>query len=464
MIAAAPSHILPCYEQQSMFRSSEAPIRGFVGGRGCGKTRIGWVDLVMRAKSGRLYLVVSPTYVVMRLTTWRTAKQIGKELGIIVDTNETQHSMRIKTRDGGEAEVVFRSADNPDSLRGPNAAGAWLDEGSLMAPEVLPMVKACLREKGCIGWLSITFTPRGRRHWTYTTFYEPQLQEGSRVPIEGTFLVTAKSADNPFLHPDFVEQNRRMYTSAMASQELEGEFIDFEGMLFQRAWFNGRRVNSAPAHCQRIRYWDKAFGTGGHHKRTAGVLMAYDHRDGLFYVEHCIAEKLNPGERNRMMRETADADRAKYPRNAVHVGLEQEGGSGGPESAEISVRELMGHPVYVDKVAGSKLIRRGQDLRPNEGKIARAAAFAAACENGMVRLVEGTWVEDWLDEITMFPDYSYCDRVDASTGAFNRLVAMSLSHTRNDLSYNASSIQTQARAGVVPVARPNAVGSVRFQK
>lgn len=55
-------------------------------------------------------------------------------------------------------------------------------------------------------------------------------------------------------------------------------------------------------------------------------------------------------------------------------------------------------------------------------KEARAAPFAARCEAGNVSLVRGTWNEAYLDELCVFPTGAFKDQVDASSGAFGRLV------------------------------------------
>ena len=47
---------------------------------------------------------------------------------------------------------------------------------------------------------------------------------------------------------------------------------------------------------------------------------------------------------------------------AYEVGVEQEPGSGGKESAESTIRNLRGFKVYADKVTGSKEIRAEPDL------------------------------------------------------------------------------------------------------
>src|SRR5579859_2756043 len=70
------------HPEQRRFRLSEALYRGFVGGRGAGKTWIGAYDLIRRAKRGRTYLVGSPTSVLLADTTWPTFRAVAQELGV----------------------------------------------------------------------------------------------------------------------------------------------------------------------------------------------------------------------------------------------------------------------------------------------------------------------------------------------------------------------------------------------
>jgi len=109
---------------------------------------------------------------------------------------------------GNGAEVLFRSVDDPERARGPNLSGAWLDEASLMDAEAYSIIIACLREGGEQGWLSATFTPKGKGHWTYDVF-------GSQRPNSALF--TARTVDNPFLPATFAETLRAQYPSQFAA-------------------------------------------------------------------------------------------------------------------------------------------------------------------------------------------------------------------------------------------------------
>lgn len=175
-----------------------------------------------------------------------------------------------------------------------------------------------------------------------------------------------------------------------------------EGNRFRRAWFP--IVDAAPHYAQRIRYWDKA-GTADAGAYTSGVLVARS-ADGITYIEDVVRGQWSSGERNRVMKQTADLDRQTYD-NAVVIWHEQEPGSGGKESAEATNRDLAAYPVFADKVTGSKDVR----IEP----------FAAQAEAGNVRLVRGKWNGAYIDELCAIPNGRYRDQADATAGAFNHL-------------------------------------------
>jgi predicted phage terminase large subunit-like protein len=152
-----------------------------------------------------------------------------------------------------------------------------------------------------------------------------------------------------------------------------------------------------------VRFWDKA-GTqdGGAH--TAGVLM-HKMRDGTFVIEHIVRGQWSALERERQIKEWSKQDAATLEQ--YEIGVEQEPGSGGKESAENTIRNLAGMRAYAD--------------RPTGQKEARAEPFAAQVQGGNVWLVAGQWHADFLEELESFPNGRYVDQVDACSGAFNRL-------------------------------------------
>ena len=220
------------YDKQAEFCDSDAWARAFCGGRGTGKSWIGAFDIITRALPDRTYLVGSPDGTVMGDTTWPMFQEIAKELDIWYDCEvRTSPWPNVVLPNG--ATIRFRSTDQPDRRRGPNLAGAWLDEASLMPEAAYQIVLASLRAGGEsgheTGWLSATFTPKGPSHWTYETFAKKK---------PDTFLVRATTFDNPFLPADFADMLQRQYGEGnFARQELGGEFLQMLGARWPGDWF-----------------------------------------------------------------------------------------------------------------------------------------------------------------------------------------------------------------------------------
>jgi predicted phage terminase large subunit-like protein len=146
-----------------------------------------------------------------------------------------------------------------------------------------------------------------------------------------------------------------------------------------------------------LRYWDKA-GTSGGGAYTAGVLM-HRLKDGRYCIEDTRRGQLGALDRETLIRKTAELDGRD-----VKIGIEQEPGSGGKESAEATIRMLAGYRVAAD--------------RPTGDKATRAEPYAAQVQGGNVLIVRGDWNRAFLDEHESFPNGKYKDQVDAASAAF----------------------------------------------
>jgi predicted phage terminase large subunit-like protein len=114
-------------------------------------------------------------------------------------------------------------------------------------------------------------------------------------------------------------------------------------------------------------------------------------------------------EREQQIKQWAQRDREQLKAGTYEIGVEQEPGSGGKESAEATLRMLSGYRVYADKVTGAKEVR--------------AEPFAAQVQGGNVYLLPGEWHYAFLDECESFPNGRFKDQVDAAAGAFTRLTS-----------------------------------------
>jgi len=447
------------YGKQQLFYDLDCGIQGFVGGRGIGKTKIGCIKLIYLAQNKQPWMVISPDANVIEDTTWPCFEETAQELGVWKrGVRSPVHRAWIKTFDGGETNVLFRGAEKPEKLRGPSKAGIWFDEASIMAKEAYLYAIPCLR---CMtptgpkmGPCLMTFTPKGRSHWTFDVFFEPSSPEeaaifgnkdkipglyrsGEYVEIGGSWyklrdnasLVTAATTESPFLPEEFYDRLRGQYNTMLAAQELGGEFVDIEGLMFRREWF--RYCDSVPREALRIRYWDLA-GTEDDGCWTVGTLLAKT-PDGKFYVEDVVSGQWSALTRDSMMRDIARRDQVMYD-NEVVVYIEQEGGSAGKAQVHQQIRMLAGVPVYKDIPTRSRgtQTKEGQKV-PGFAKIIRARPLSAQVEAGNMYVPSNAhWkmqsVADWLSIICGFPETKRMDEVDSLSGAFNRIQERSVSN------------------------------------
>ncbi len=200
------------YPQQHNFFTCPDRFAAFIGGIASGKTFVGCLWGIQQAQPGTLGLVVAPTYPMLRDVAWRTMLNVGGEAIV----NKGKAEMILTVQGGGE--IMFRSADNPDRLRGPNCHWALLDEASLCPRETWDIVIGRLRADGKAGPCRVVTTPKGR-NWLYE-------RQGEMTVFK------AATKENPYLSPDFVSSLERSYTGNFARQELYGEFVAFEGLVY----------------------------------------------------------------------------------------------------------------------------------------------------------------------------------------------------------------------------------------
>lgn len=152
-----------------------------------------------------------------------------------------------------------------------------------------------------------------------------------------------------------------------------------------------------------VRYWDKA-GTLNGGAFTCGVLM-HLMKDGRIVIQDVKRFQKDVHTREAIIKQTAELDNTQ---GRTEVWVEQEPGSGGKESAERTIQNLAGFVCRADKVTGSKEIR--------------AEPYVAQVQGGNVHLLRKKWNREFIEEHETFPTGTYKDQVDASAGAYAKLI------------------------------------------
>lgn len=200
------------YKTQYDFVVCEDRFTAMLGGVGSGKTLAGSVKSLKYAVPKTLGLVTAPTYRMMQDATIRTFRQVNDEL--IANYNKSDSEIRLKNG----AEILFRSADDPDRLRGPNIHWAWIDEAGLCRSETWDIVIGRLRADGKAGSCWITTTPKGK-NWLY--------EKHNQMTV-----FKAATTENPYLAKEFVDSLINSYSGEFLRQEVYGEFARFEGLVY----------------------------------------------------------------------------------------------------------------------------------------------------------------------------------------------------------------------------------------
>ncbi len=197
----------------------------FMGGRGAGKTRAGaeWVSEMARRGSAWRIALIGPTFHDVREVMIEGPSGVRSLAGARPRYEASRR--RLVWSNGAQAACL--SAEDPDSLRGPQFDAAWCDELCFWSypQQTLQTLEHALR-LGQHPRMMVTTTPRPGRTLK-------RLLDAPDTVV--TRAATWENAHN--LSPNFVAaMNARWEGSVRHRQELLGEYIeDPEGALWRRA-------------------------------------------------------------------------------------------------------------------------------------------------------------------------------------------------------------------------------------
>jgi phage terminase large subunit-like protein len=252
-----------------------------LGGRGAGKTRAGaeWV----RAKAmGHIQAGAEPARRIALIgETQGDVRRVMIEgvSGLLAVHPATERpvfeisKLQLTWPTGAIAQVF--SADDPDSLRGPQFDCAWCDEAAKwrLASETWAMLQMGLR-LGDNPQACVTTTPRA----------VPLIKQ--LLGDETTYVTRAATADNEAaLAPGFMAEMLRRYGgTALGRQELLGELVeDVSGALWRREWIDAARSVRVPELTRIVVAVDPPV-TATASSDACGIIVAGLGPDGRAYV------------------------------------------------------------------------------------------------------------------------------------------------------------------------------------
>ena len=206
--------------QRTFHSDLQTRFKGYSGPIGSGKSYALVYEALFlsRMNPGLLGLVGAPTYRMLQDSTQRTFFEVLQAEGIEYTFNKQRNHLKFSATG---SEVIFRTMETPERLRGVNLAWFALDELTYTREEAWTRVVGRLRHPearrlgGCAVW-----TPKGY-DWVHKRFVEQQHKDYC--------LVQATPRENIHLPPDFYDQLKEAYAERFYRQEALGEYLDVFG-------------------------------------------------------------------------------------------------------------------------------------------------------------------------------------------------------------------------------------------
>lgn len=377
--------------QQQVMEASER-FKVVAAGRRCGKSRLAaWMLIInaLQAERGHVFYV-APTQGQARDIMWGVLLELAHP---IVSSSHV-NNMQIKLING--ATISLKGSDRPDTMRGVSLKFLVLDEYADMKPQVWEEVlrPALADQKGHALFIG---TPKGRNHF-YELYKYAEL-EGDETYKAWHFT----SYDNPLLDSEEIDVAKKSMSSYAFRQEFMASFEALGSEVFKEDWI--RFSNDEPDDgdyyiaVDLAGFADIAKASNAKAKRLdqTAIAVVKANQDG-WWVSDIIHGRWDIKKTARKIFEAVDAYKP------IAVGIEK----GALRNAVI--------PYLTDLMkSGQRFFRVEELTHGNKKKTDRVVwALQGRFEHGQIKLSEGEWNTEFLDQLFQFPNpLVHDDLVDA---------------------------------------------------
>jgi hypothetical protein len=208
---------------QLEFHRSTALFKGFSGPVGSGKSRALCYEALKLSYQNRgcTGVIGAPTYPMLRDSTLKAFLELLEENGVPYRFHKAEYSLDILEPG---SQILFRSLDFFERIRGTNLAWFGIDELTYCKQESWLRLEARLRDRrasrlcGFASW-----TPKGF-DWVYDRFIGPKRKPGH---------VAFRAEQNRALPADFYGRLKSSYNERFFRQEALGEYLNvFSGQAY----------------------------------------------------------------------------------------------------------------------------------------------------------------------------------------------------------------------------------------
>lgn len=261
----------------------------FVAGRQSGKSHYGARWLLLQTMNPnakhKLAFGVAPTYRMARVLQRKLEEVLKADPRLWKRIKHTKQPIPTYEFPNGWI-IEIHSSDDPDSLRGPTVEAVWYDEVAKGSGESFDILMPTLLAAG--GKFLGTTTPRGKQNWVYRKIalksyppghpeHDPDLYNPIYEVISGS---TWDNVDNLSQEAVLALEDQYGKDSAFGRQEIAGEFVSYEGLVY--AW---DEANFIPhKNIPELSQFSMVIGgiDFGWTDPAAAIVLAY--KDGMWFV------------------------------------------------------------------------------------------------------------------------------------------------------------------------------------
>lgn len=184
---------------------------------------------------GRRGIIGAPTFAMLRDTTQATIYELLEDLKIPYDLHASRNAIRFPQNG---SEILFRSLEKPERLRGANIAWLGVDELTFCKWDSWMRLLARVRD------------PKARRpqifaSWTPNGFDSVYSELVCKSGTEGIDVIRAVPGENYHLPPTYYSDLKARYDPRFYSQEVLGLYLSLQSGTVYHAFDRERNIDSS---------------------------------------------------------------------------------------------------------------------------------------------------------------------------------------------------------------------------
>lgn len=213
-----------------------APIRS-------GKTRSLIYDVIAKCWNNDTDfggLCIAPTFRDLKALVEGPLVELLDDLKLLRRHNWQDHETRLKNGN----RIYYRSAEEPERIKGLNVFASWCDEFTLCKKEAIDYARGRLLLTN--GQLKLFGTPKGTSNWGYHEYFGPEAK------LDNVKVIRYQIRDNPFITQAAIDEIASKYSPLLFRQEINAEWVNLSEHLVYYAFDDANITEVKPLEGQQI--------------------------------------------------------------------------------------------------------------------------------------------------------------------------------------------------------------------